>query len=40
MPTATAPSVTVGDLALLIPVGSDTYAVPLEDVREVVVGPA
>ena len=39
MAAATAPSATVGDLALLIPVGGDTYAVPLADVREVVVGP-
>jgi purine-binding chemotaxis protein CheW len=29
-----------GQLALLIPVGDDTYAVPLEKVREVAVEPA
>jgi purine-binding chemotaxis protein CheW len=39
MPTAPAPSVNAGQLALLIPVGSDTYALPLEAVREVVVEP-
>ncbi len=39
MPTAPAPSVNAGQLALLIPVGSDTYALPLEAVREVVVDP-
>jgi purine-binding chemotaxis protein CheW len=37
--TATAPGVGAGQLALLIPVGSDTYALPLETVREVVVEP-
>jgi len=31
--------VVLGQLALLIPVGSDTYAVSLETVREVVVDP-
>ena len=39
MPTVPAPSVNAGQLALLIPVGSDTYALPLEAVREVVVDP-
>jgi purine-binding chemotaxis protein CheW len=39
VPTVPAPSVNAGQLALLIPVGSDTYALPLEAVREVVVDP-
>lgn len=33
------PGVTSGQLVLLIPVGSDTYAISLEAVREVVVDP-
>lgn len=37
--TTTASNVGTGRLALLIPVGDDTYAVPLETVREVVVAP-
>jgi chemotaxis signal transduction protein len=37
--SATTPGVGAGQLALLIPVGSDTYAVSLETVREVVVDP-
>jgi purine-binding chemotaxis protein CheW len=36
---ATTPGLGAGQLALLIPVGSDTYAVSLETVREVVVDP-
>jgi purine-binding chemotaxis protein CheW len=36
---ASTPGVVSGQLALLIPVGSDTYAVALETVREVVVDP-
>ena len=36
---ASTPRVVLGQLALLIPVGSDTYAVSLETVREVVVDP-
>jgi purine-binding chemotaxis protein CheW len=41
VPTTTAPADAVGSgqLALLIPVGSDTYAISLESVREVVVDP-
>jgi purine-binding chemotaxis protein CheW len=39
MATASTSSAGAGDLVLLIPVGSDTYAVPLGDVREVVVDP-
>ena len=39
MANATTPGVRAGQLALLIPVGSDTYAIPLETVREVVVDP-
>jgi chemotaxis signal transduction protein len=37
--SATTPGVGAGQLALLIPVGRDTYAVSLETVREVVVDP-
>jgi purine-binding chemotaxis protein CheW len=37
--SAPTPRVVSGQLALLIPVGSDTYAVSLETVREVVVDP-
>ena len=39
MAAASTPSVGAGDLALLLPVGSDTYAISLENVREVVVDP-
>jgi purine-binding chemotaxis protein CheW len=39
MATASAPEVAAGDLALLIPVGADVYAVRLASVREVVVAP-
>ncbi len=39
MAGATTPGLGAGQLALLIPVGSDTYAVSLETVREVVVDP-
>ena len=39
MAGASTPGVVSGQLALLIPVGSDTYAVSLETVREVVVDP-
>ena len=39
MASATTPGVGAGQLALLIPVGRDTYAVSLETVREVVVDP-
>ena len=39
MAGASTPRVVLGQLALLIPVGSDTYAVSLETVREVVVDP-
>jgi purine-binding chemotaxis protein CheW len=35
----TTPGIASGQLALLIPVGSDTYAIALETVREVVVEP-
>jgi purine-binding chemotaxis protein CheW len=35
----TTPGVSSGQLALLIPVGTDTYAVSLDTVREVVVDP-
>ena len=34
-----APAAAAGQLALLIPVGDDTYALPLETVREVAVEP-
>ena len=39
MAIATAPNVGAGQLVLLIPVGDDIYALPLETVREVVVEP-
>ena len=39
MASTTTPGLGAGQLALLIPVGSDTYAVSLETVREVVVDP-
>jgi purine-binding chemotaxis protein CheW len=37
--TTAAPGIGAGRLVLLIPVGGDTYAIPLEVVREVVVEP-
>jgi chemotaxis signal transduction protein len=39
MATLSTHGVAAGDLALLIPVGRDTYAVSLQEVREVVVDP-